>query len=238
MAEHAMKSSTHRNRILKALPSRESRILLPQLQAVWLAKDRVLSEAGERGKQVYFPDEALISYLSGTAEGDSIEVSLVGNEGIVDLGSLLLGRPAFRSVVQVPGLAYVISADYLRREFDRSDGIHQMILRYAGATLVQVAQTAVCNKFHSIDQRFCRWLLMANDRTKRHEIPMTQDAMARTLGSRRASISGVADELRARGMIQYHRGQISILNRKALESHSCECYQTIVTAHEKSVVPF
>ncbi len=223
------------NKILKALPARESRIILPELKQVWLAKDHVLSEAGERGKEVIFPDQALISYLSGTSDGESIEVCVVGNEGAVDLGALLSQRTAFRAVVQVPGHAYVISSDFLRREFGRCDVVHRIMLHYTGALLVQLAQTAVCNKFHPIDQRFCRWLLMANDRIRSNDIPMTQDGMARILGIRRASISGVAGPLQRKGSIRYTRGVISIIDRKSLEADCCECYQTIVTAHDHTV---
>jgi CRP-like cAMP-binding protein len=135
-------------------------------------------------------------------------------------------------VVQVPGQAYSISSDFLRKEFGRCDVVHHILLRYTGALLIQLAQTAVCNKFHSIDQRFCRWLLMATNRIRTNDIPMTQDAMARILGSRRASISGVAGALQKKGIIQYNRGVISILNPKALEAECCECYQTIVAAYE------
>jgi CRP-like cAMP-binding protein len=230
-----MKSSViYKNRLLKGLPSKESRIILPHLKPVWLAKDRVLSEAGERVREVFFPDEALISYLSGTSEDECIEVCVVGNEGLVDLGALLSHRPAFRAVVQIPGQAYVLSTDLLRKEFVRCEMIHHVVLHYTGALMLQLAQTAVCNTFHSIDSRFCRWLLMAIDRIKKLDIPMTQDAMARILGSRRASISGVAGALQKRGIIRYHRGVISILDRKALEAECCECYQTMVTVHANS----
>jgi CRP-like cAMP-binding protein len=225
-----------KNRILKGLPARESRILVPHLRSVWLAKDHVVSEAGERIREVFFPDEALISYLSGTSDGESIEVCAVGNEGVVDLGGLLSQRTALRAVVQIPGHAYMISSELLRKEFIRCDIVHHVLLHYTGALLTQLAQTAVCNKFHGIHQRFCRWLLMAHDRIRSTEIPMTQDAMARLLGSRRASISGVAGALQRKGVIRYNRGVISILDRRALESECCECYQTIVAAHEHSAL--
>ena len=224
----------YKNRILRNLPPKESRLIVPHLKPVLLIKDRVLYEAGERLKEVYFPENALTSYLAGTAEGGSIEVCVVGNEGIVGLSSLLSGRTVFHAVVQIPGPAHAIRCDVLRKEFGRCDVVHRTILRYTSATLVQLAQTAVCNKFHSIQERFSRWLLMAQDRVANNEIPMTQDSMARTLGSRRASISGVAGALQRKGVIRYNRGVISILDRKSLESEACECYQTIVAAHESS----
>lgn len=228
-----MKNSViYKNRILKGLSPKEGRAILPHLKQVWLAKDRVLSEAGERAKHVFFPDEALISYVSGTSEDESIGVSVVGNEGLVALDGLLVRRAAFRAVVQIPGRAYVISADFLKREFGRCDMIHHGVLNYLGALMIQLAQTAVCNKFHSMDARFRRWLLMANDRIRKDDIPMTQDAMARILGSRRASVSEVAGTLQRRGIIRYRRGVISILDRKSLEKECCECYPIIVAAHE------
>jgi CRP-like cAMP-binding protein len=230
-----MSSFNSKNRILKGLPPRESRIILPQLRQIWLPKDHVLSEAGERVKEVIFPDQVLISFLSDTADGGSIEVCVVGNEGAVDLGTLLSQRAAFRAVVQIPGQAHVISSDFLRKEFGRCDVVHRILLNYTAALLSQLAHTAVCNKFHSIYQRFCRWLLLASDRIRSSDIPMTQDAMGRVLGSRRASISAVAVALQRKGLIQYGRGAISILNRKALEAESCECYQTINAAHDLTV---
>ena len=221
-----------KNRILRGLPAKEGRIILPRLRQVWLSKDQVLSEAGEQAKEVIFPEEALISYLSETADGESLEVCAVGNEGAVDPSALLSHRTAFRAVVQVAGNAHAISTDFLRKEFGRCDVVHRVLLHYTGALLAQLAHTAVCNQFHPIDKRFCRWLLLASDRIRSNDIPMTQDAIARILGSRRASISLVAGRLQQKGFIRYTRGIISILNRKALEAESCECYQAILTAHD------
>jgi CRP-like cAMP-binding protein len=219
-----------KNRILKGLPPREGRILVPQLQEVWLTRDEVLSRPGERSRQVFFPDEGLISCISETTNGQSIEVCHVGNEGVVDLGGLLSQYTAFCAVVQIPGRAYRISSAVLKKEFDRCELVHQILMEYTAALVVQLAQTAVCNQFHSVKERFCRWLLMAQDRVKTNEITMTQDGMARTLGSRRASISGVAGALKRKGAIRYDRGIITILDRTALQSECCECYQTIATA--------
>jgi CRP-like cAMP-binding protein len=198
-----------------------------------LPKGAVLHEAGARISQVYFPNEAMISYLSGTAEGESLEVCVVGNEGVVGLASLLSDATAFRAVVQIPGSAYSISRDVLTREFKRCENLHQLLLHYTNALLIQVAQTAVCNKFHSVEERFCRWLLLAHDRAATDELPLTQESIARILGSRRASVSVVAGALQKRGVIQYSRGIIIILDRKRLESLACECYETISSAHSK-----
>jgi len=222
-----------KNRILKALPAKEYRILSAQLKAVTLPKGMVLHEAGERVSQIYFPDEAMVSYLSGTAEGESLEVCVVGNEGVVGVASLLSDSTAFRAVVQVPGTAYSISHELLRKEFKKGENLHRLLLHYTNAFLIQLAQTAVCNKFHSVEKRFCRWLLIALDRTAANELPLTQDSIARILGSRRASVSVVAAVLRKKGVIRYSRGTIVILDRKRLESFACECYETISAAYSK-----
>jgi len=222
----------HRNHILKKLPERESRLLAPHLKPSMLAKDAVLYEAGERIKQVYFPEEAMVSCLSGTADGESIEVCVVGNEGIVGVTSLFENVTAFHAVVQIPGLAYAVSCEFLQTEFGRCDVVHRVLLRYTNALLLQLSQTAVCNKFHSVEERFCRWLLTAQDKATVDSIPMTHDALARVLGTRRASISGAAAAFQRSGAIRYERGTISILNRKQLEEDSCECYEAITTAYE------
>ena len=222
-----------KNRILKTLPPKEHRILSPQLKPVVMTKGSVIYEAGQRFMQVYFPESAMISYLSGTSEGETIEVCIVGNEGIVGLASLLSDSTAFRAVVQITGNAYSLSHDLLRKEFKRCEVLHRILLEYTNSLLVQVAQTAVCNKFHSVEERFCRWLLMASDRIDSNQIPMTQDAMARVLGSRRASVTVVAVVLQRKGAIRYSRGIVDILDRRYLETAACECYETIRGAQLK-----
>jgi len=228
-----MKTLAYRNRILRGLPPTETRQILPHLRPIVLRKDAVLYEAGQYINQVYFPDEAMVSYLSETSAGDSIEVCIVGNEGVVGITSLIRDPTAFRAVVQIPGRAYAVNCEFLRKEFGRCDVIHRILLHYTNALLIQLAQTAVCNKFHSVEERFCRWLLMAHETTSSDSIPMTQDALARVLGSRRASISDVAGCFQKSGTIQYSRGIIRILVRKRLEAEACECYKTISAAHVK-----
>ncbi len=220
-----------KNRILKALPQKEYKTISAHLKRVELPKGMVLYEAGEQITQVYFPDQAMISYLSGTSDGETIEVCVVGNEGIVGLAALLADSTAFRAIVQIPGPAYSMSRELLRKEFKRCDVLHRLLLHYTNALLVQVAQTAVCNKFHSVEQRFCRWLLMAQDRSDSNKLPLTQDAIARVLGSRRASVTVVAGSLQRKGVIRYTRGILTIIDRKYLESTTCECYETIFAVH-------
>jgi CRP-like cAMP-binding protein len=222
-----------KNLILKALPSREQRVISSYLKPVVLAKGVVLFEAGERIGEVYLPEDAIVSYLSGTADGETIEVGVVGNEGIVGIAALLGEVTAFRTIVQMPGRAFSLKRDLLRKEFRRQEGLHRVLLQYTNALVVQIAQTAVCNKFHSVEERFCRWLLMAHDRSASDTLPMTQEAVARVLGSRRASVSVVAGSFQEKGAIKYSRGMIWILDRKHLEAASCECYQIITAAHLK-----
>jgi CRP-like cAMP-binding protein len=221
------------NRILKALPLKEYRLVTSQLKPVDLAQGTVLYEAGEPIHDVYFPDEATISYLLGTADGQTLEVCVIGNEGVVGIASLLADTTAFRAVVQLPGRAYTMRRDMLRKEFKRCEALHRILLHYTNALVIQIAQTAVCNKFHSVEERFCRWLLMAQDRSVANEVPLTQEALARVLGSRRASVSVAASEFQKKGAIRYSRGIIRILDRKHLEVGSCECYETISAAHSK-----
>ena len=223
-----------KNKILKALAPKEHRLISAQLKPVVLPKGTVLYKTGQKINQVYFPENAMISYLSGTADGETIEVCVVGNEGIVGLASLLSNSTAFRAVVQISGDAYSLGHDLLRKEFKRCDAVHDVLLDYTNALLVQVAQSAVCNKFHSVEERFCRWLLMASDRIGSTQVPMTQDAMSRVLGSRRASVTVVAGALQRKGVIRYTRGIVTILDTGYLETASCECYETIRAAHSPS----
>lgn len=220
-----------KNRILKALPPKEYRIISPYLHSIVLSRGTVLYEPGEPIRHVYFPNEAMISYLSGTAEGETIEIGVVGNEGVVGIASLLADATAFRASVQIAGSAHRMSRDILRKEFKRCGVLHDLLLRYTNALLIQVAQTAVCNKFHSVEERFCRWLLMAHDRSKFDELAFTQDALARILGTRRASVTVVAGVLQRAGLIKSRRGKIAILDRNRLENATCECYETITAAY-------
>src|SRR5439155_25352546 len=212
-----------KNRILKALSSKDYRILAPHLKPISLPKGKALYEVGEKIDEVYFLEDGMVSYLSGTAEGETLEVSVIGNEGIVGIASILGDSTAFRAVVQIPGRAHSVKRDILRREFKRCEGLNRVLLHYTNALVIQVAQTAVCNKFHSVQERFCRWLLMAHDRSSSDTIPMTQESVARVLGSRRASVSVVAASFQKKSAIRYSRGMIRILDRKYLEAASCEC---------------
>jgi CRP-like cAMP-binding protein len=198
-----------------------------------LEKGTILYEVGERIDDVYFLEEGMISYLSGTAEGETLEVSVIGNEGVVGIASLLGESTAFQALVQIPGRAFSMKRDVLRRKFKRHESLHRILLQYTNALVIQVAQTAVCNKFHSVEERFCRWLLMAHDRAAVDALPMTQEDLARVLGSRRASVSVTAASFQKKGAIRYSRGIIHILDRRHIEAASCECYEAMSAAHTK-----
>jgi CRP-like cAMP-binding protein len=222
-----------KNRILTALTPKEYRVMSPHLNLVMLSRGTVLYEAGEKISSVYFPNDAMISYLSGTQEGESVEVSVVGNEGLVGISSILSHNTAFRAAVQISGTAYLMSTGALRKEFKRCEVLRDLLLRYTNALLIQVAQTAVCNKFHTVEERFCRWLLQARDRSETDDLALTQDTIARILGTRRASVTVVAGDLQRLNLIRYSRGIITILNREGLEESTCECYETIATAYSE-----
>ena len=219
------------NRILDSLPSKERRQLSQQTTTVHLSRSTVLFESGDAPEFVYFPVDALVSYLSSTAAGQSIEVGLVGNEGVVGIATLFGNTTAFRAVVQISGAAIRVNRLALKREFQACDAVREVLLGYANSLLTQVAQTAVCNKFHNTDARFCRWLLMAHDRSGANQLAITHDSIARILGTRRASITICAGKLQKAGAIRCTRGVTTILNRSILEAAVCECYETIVAAH-------
>ena len=220
-----------KNNILRALPQRELKLIAPQLKVIDLVKGTVLYDAGQPVTHVYFPAGSMASYLSTTTEGQTIEVCVVGNEGVIGGASMLSDSAAFRTVVQIAGPAFQMSAAALSQEFKKCDVLHGLLTFYANALLIQVAQTAVCNKFHSVEQRFCRWLLLARDRTDSDQLTVTQDSLGRILGSRRASVTVVAGLMQKARLISYNRGVITILNRAGLELNACECYETIARAH-------
>jgi CRP-like cAMP-binding protein len=220
-----------KNHILRALPPRELKFIVPQLKAVDLEKGAVLFEAGEPLPHVFFPAGAMASYLSSTSEGQTIEVCVIGNEGIIGGSSLLFDIAAFRAVVQIAGPAFRLNTDVLRQECKRCEVLYSLLLTYSNALLIQVAQTAVCNKFHSVEERFCRWLLLAQDRSGSDQLTLTQDGLARILGTRRASVTVVAGMMQKAGLIRYSRGVITILDRPKLELAACECYETIAAAY-------
>lgn len=213
------------NQLLAALPTTDADRWQDHMELVELSLHQVLCAAGKAPEYVYFPTTAMASLMYLTQEGSSAEVALVGNDGVVGV-SLFLGDDALPSeaVVQSAGRAYRLSARFVRNEVERSGAVMKIMLRYAQAMFGQVAQTAVCNRYHSIEQQLARRLLLGLDRSASDELNMTHEQAANLLGVRREGITVAAHKLQLAGMIRYHRGHVVVLDRQLLENHTCECY--------------
>lgn len=221
-------AATVRNRILAGLPRGEYARILPSLTRVTLKSGQVLHEPGGSTPSAYFLDSAIVSIVSLAQDGTSMEVSLVGDEGVVGLPIVLRshGLP-YRIIVQAPGVAWRIKADVLRREFERCGLLHELVLRYVHTLIVYLSQSSACNRFHTIQQRLSRWLLISQDRARSSEIRSTQEFLSQILGVNRGSASQAASALQRAGLIRYRRGQIAILDRRGLEAAACECYRVV-----------
>jgi len=225
------------NRLLSALPADVFQRFAPLLETVRLPLGKVLYESGDLERFVYFPTDAIVSLLYVTENGASAEIAVVGNEGMVGVAVFMGGgSTSSRAVVQSAGHAYRLSALLLKEEFDKHGALLQLMLRYAQALLTQMAQTAVCNRHHSIDQQLARWLLLSLDRLPGDILVMTQELIANMLGVRREGVTEAAGKLSKLGIIEYHRGRIRVLDRKALEHQSCECY-AVVKAESDRLLP-
>ena len=216
------------NRILACLPSRDQKRLKGQLEPVALEFGRILYEPGKQIRKVYFPLDCLVSLLTAVDKRRSVEVGMVGNEGMAGMPFILgVGISGVRAIVQGAGQALCMSVAAFRKEFDRNPALQQALYRYTYALMAQVSQTAACNRFHDAEQRLARWLLMTGDRVGSDEFPLTQEFLAHMLGMRRVGITQAASELKRRKLIDYTRGQLQILNRPGLMRASCCCYQIV-----------
>lgn len=221
-------AQTPRNHLLAALSSVVYQRLLPHLELVPLPLGKVLYEPGDTMHHVYFPTNSIVSLLYVLESGASAEISVVGNEGVVGIALFMGGESTHsRAVVQSAGHAYRLPAHLLKTEFDRHGDLLVLMLRYTQALITQMAQTAVCNRHHSIDQQLCRWLLLSLDRLPGNELGMTQELIANMLGVRREGVTEAAGKLQKQGVIEYSRGHILILDRPRLEQLSCECYAVV-----------
>jgi CRP-like cAMP-binding protein len=216
------------NHLLAVLPKPESERLLPHLELVPLPLGKPLYESGDRLDHVYFPSTAIVSLLYELEDGASAEIAVVGNEGIVGI-ALFMGGDTMpnRAVVQSEGHAYRLDGRLLKQEFNRAGVLQHLLLRYTLAMLTQMAQTAVCNRHHSVDQQLCRWLLLSLDRLPANELSMTQELIANMLGVRREGVTEAAGKLQSAGLIHYSRGRITVLDRPGLEARVCECYDVV-----------
>lgn len=216
------------NRLLATLPVKDYERLLPHLQNISLSYHEVLHETGEEVEYVYFPNDAIIVLLSSVNRNATIEVGLVGKEGMVGVSILFGGKVMPHQVVVLsPGSVTRMKAVVLKREFKRSSSLQDVLLPYAQAVLTQNAQSASCHRYHSPQERLCRLLLMIQDRAWSDEFRVTHDFLAQMLGTRRATVTEAAHDLQQKGLIDYRRGRVRILNRPALERAACNCYAII-----------
>jgi CRP-like cAMP-binding protein len=213
------------NRLLDALPAADYQRLLPHLEHVALPLAWSVYEAGRRMEHVFFPTEGIVSLLYVMKDGASAEIAVTGNEGLVGI-SLFMGGESTpsRAIVQSEGHAFRLHAEYLKEEFELGGELQHLLLRFTQALITQMAQTAVCNRHHTVVQQLCRWLLLSLDRLPSNELTMTQELIANMLGVRREGVTEAAGHLQADGLIQYSRGKITVLNRPQLEARVCECY--------------
>src|SRR5271168_4839899 len=222
------------NQLLAALPDAEWSRWQPLLEAVSMPVGQVLYEPGATLSHVYFPASAIVSLLYVMANGASAEIAMVGNEGIVGV-SLFMGGESTpgRAVVQGAGLGFRLRAQVVKDEFNRAGPVLHLLLRYTQALITQMAQTAVCNRHHSLDQQLCRWLLLSLDRLEGNDLMMTQELIANMLGVRREGVTESALKLQNAGLIQYARGHIAVLDRAGLEKRSCECYAVVKKEYDR-----
>jgi CRP-like cAMP-binding protein len=219
---------SRQNHLLAVLPTPESGRLLPHLELVPLPLGIALYESGDMVNYVYFPTTAIVSLLYELEDGASAEIAVVGNEGIVGIALFMGGDTMLnRAVVQSAGHAYRLNGRLLKQEFNRTAALQHLLLRYTQALLTQMAQTAVCNRHHSVDQQLCRWLLLSLDRLSSNVLNMTQELIANMLGVRREGVTEAAGRLQDSGLIHYHRGHITVLDRPGVEKRVCECYEVV-----------
>ena len=221
------------NELLAALPDAEFQRWLPQIESIAMPLGQVLYESGSTMSHVYFPTTSIVSLLSVMENGSSAEIAVVGYEGIVGV-SLFMGGDSTpsRAVVQSAGHGFRLKSQVLKEEFKRAPVMH-LLLRYTQALITQMAQTAVCNRHHSLDQQLCRWLLLSLDRLPGNELVMTQELIANMLGVRRDGVTEGALKLQSIGLIRYSRGRISVLDRPGLERLSCECYSVVKKEYDR-----
>jgi CRP-like cAMP-binding protein len=216
------------NHLLAALPASDYERLAPHLELISLKLGEVLYEPGVRLRYVYFPTTSIVSLLYVMEDGASAEIAIVGNEGILGISLFMGGETTpSRAVVQSAGYGYRLKAQLLKDEFQRFGPMLHLLLRYTQALITQMAQTAVCNRHHSVDQQLCRWLLLSLDRLASNELSMTQELIANMLGVRREGVTEAAGKLQEAGLISYRRGRITVLDRPGLEARSCECYEVV-----------
>lgn len=224
----SVQANRNANHLLAVLPPEDRDRLASDLVLVEMPLGKVIYESGDHLDHVYFPTTAIISLLYVMEDGASAEIAIVGNEGVIGIALFMGGETTpSRAIVQSAGHAYRMSARVLKEEFRRAGPLQRLLLRYTQALITQMAQTAVCNRHHSIDQQLCRWLLLSLDRLQSNELYMTQELIANMLGVRRSGVTEAALKLQTAGLINYSHGHIKVLDRAGLEARACECYDVV-----------
>lgn len=216
------------NSLLAAMPAQEFERWAPHLEWVDLKLGQVLQESGTVISHVYFPTTSIISLLYVLEDGASTEISVIGCEGVLNIAQIMSGHATLsRAVVQSAGAALRVRASVVQHDFEHSNQVRHLMLRYTEALMSQMTQTAVCNRHHTLDQQLCRWLLLSLDRLRSNDLRMTQELIANMLGVRREGVTSAAVKLQKSGLIEYSRGLIHVIDRKGLEARSCECYAVV-----------
>lgn len=216
------------NQILAALPAAERDRVFPHLEQIQLPLGTVLYESGDTLRHIYFPADCIVSLLYVLENGASAEIAVVGNEGAIGVALFMGGETTpSRAIVQSAGVAYRLKGKRIKEEFSRHGQTMLLLLKYTQSLITQMAQTAVCNRHHSVNQQLCRWLLMSFDRLPSNTLSMTQELIANMLGVRREGVTAAAHRLQKLGVIRYSRGRITVLDRKKLEQLCCECYAVV-----------
>ncbi len=226
------------NQLLAALPDEDLARWVPHLELVDMQLGKVLYEPGATLLHVYFPTSAIVSLLYVMEDGASAEIAVVGREGIVGISRFMGGESTpSRAVVQSAGKGFRLKASVMLEEFNRASSVMHLFLRYTQALITQMAQTAVCNRHHTLDQQLCRWLLLSLDRLPSNELVMTQELIANMLGVRREGVTAAAGRLHKAGLIDYQRGRITVLDRAQLELRTCECYAVVKKEYDRLLPP-
>lgn len=225
------------NGLLAALPREEYERLSPHMELVRLKPGRILYHPGDAVRHAYFPKGGMICLLSTTESGRTIEVGMIGDEGMAGIPIILRSRTApYQVMVQLAGNALRIRGDALSAEFNRGGKLQDLLLRYTHTLLIQVAQSAACNRFHTAEERLCRWLLVSRDRVRADTIHLTQEFLSHMLGVPRTSVTMIAGALQREGLIRYGRGKITLLDQRRLEAAACECYRRVREGLEQFLV--
>jgi len=224
----AMPRPQFQNHILASLSQEEYDRLAPHLEPVELRHGQIIQESGGRITHVYFPERSMVSLVSQTPEGESVEVGIVGYEGMASISAVLgVDKSPHEMLVQVPDGAHRLPVPALRDEFRRGGALHDKLLRYTQGLLLQTSQIAACNRLHTVSERLARWLLMSQDRCVCDDLPFTHEFLSLMLGVRRAGVTEAALILQAEELIRYKRGNIRITDREGLAEHSCDCYEVV-----------